>query len=168
MFADTIHFASNCQIEAFDNGKHVVIKPQSTEVTSNIYSWTGQLPGAINHVIAVRARASKQVDHDTAHSAFLASIERSSNGGVTDRSWRCTNSLSDSDMINNHWAAPSYNDEQWPHALELSANGQLFRRRPDVRKNSQWIWSVDKHAVEVFCRSRTISSVGELSISGCS
>ena len=65
-------------------------------------------------------------------------ILSTSNGLVTDLSWKCTSKV----QSGLNWTKPSFNDDSWPNAVSFGHNGvPPWGLRPGISASAQWIWA---------------------------
>ncbi|KAL9980686.1 hypothetical protein ACROYT_G009304 [Oculina patagonica] len=100
---------------------------------------TGKANGSLTVVKEKHALQAIQVEDSSVNDvSFLAS---SSNGGRTNKLWRCTN------VYHDGWFLPSYNDTSWPSPYLFSSNHANYFIAPEAR----WIGHVTE-SNKVYCR----------------
>ena len=76
-----------------------------------------------------------------------------SDGSVTDSSWKCTRTYSES------WNLPLFDDSAWPAAVATRGQGDsIWGTQPSIAKNAKWIWAgayeTKSPSVTVYCRKQ--------------
>ena len=77
---------------------------------------------------------------------YLGILGSTSNGQVTDGTWKCSSSLSSG------WNSPDFDDQDWPSARVIANHGDLpWRKIKGIAETAKWIWANNNEDF-VYCR----------------
>ena len=121
------------------------------------------IPGAVDHVIAVHAKARKGTSP-----GFIGNLQLpKAPGGVTGDLWKCKTSLEAHEV--GTWILSMFDDTSWKLADTIESENPEDEKEEvkpvlDISPFAQWIWAPTKSQLggtvplEVFCRSTSMSS----------
>ena len=78
--------------------------------------------------------------------SFRGILGSTSNGRVTDGTWKCSSNFSSG------WNSPDFDDQDWPFAREIPDHGdKTWGKIPGIAKTAKWIWANNSED-NVYCR----------------
>ena len=77
---------------------------------------------------------------------YLGILGSTSNGLVTDGTWKCISNFS------NGWNSPDFDDQDWPFARVIAKHGaKPWREIRGIAQTAKWIWANNSERT-VYCR----------------
>ena len=77
---------------------------------------------------------------------YLGILGSTSNGQVTNETWKC------SSVLSSEWNSPDFDDQSWPLAKVLAKHGEgSWKTLRGIAMTAKWIWG-DTNSNTAYCR----------------